>query len=96
MDIFKKLLKPLNLKTWSHIREGMLVRIFYILTTITGTLFLIWFVFFFLQGKSVLCFFEEIEENKAQLQILILPLRFASFSSSLGFSGQKTSIPSCT
>ena len=59
-------------KNWTNIREGMLLRIFYILTTILGTLFLIWFVFFVLRGESVICFFKEIEQNKAQLQILIL------------------------
>ena len=72
MAFFKKLLKPMSPKNWTNIREGMLLRIFYILTTITGTLFLIWFVFFVLRGESVICFFKEIEQNKATLQILIL------------------------
>ena len=88
--MFKQFFKPLRPRSWSDVREGMLVRIFYILTTITGTLFCIWFLFFFLREESVLCFFNEIEENKAKLQIFILISGLPLFLLLWGFRTEDT------
>ena len=90
LNTLKKILKPLSPTTWSNIREGMLLRIVYILTTILGTLFVVWFLFFFLTGENVLLFFDKIEEKKAKLQLLILISGLPLFLLLWGFRTEDT------
>ena len=94
MRMFKKLLNPMRWENWANIREGMLIRIFYILMIIGGAFLVLWFLFFFLVGESMLYFFKEIlineEYSKTKLQFLILLSGLPLFLLLWGFRTEDT------